>query len=337
MGPIESIAVTYRKLLQLKQEVTWMSTYVPGFWSQQYENLSNSQRTQINKKVDEAFRRQTGISRPLNPKTDRVFVNQWLRVRDEVMAEQSRQGATSTRKTGFGKFGMIPGKPNERQVLLYNYDVNASHMKPEHQRFLDRSLIPFINVKSLEVWVAVVGTASRTGSDGYDQSLSETRAAIVQSYLRQRAIPSVNFVDPVGWGKQPKRKDSSSDEDERDRAVIVVMGFRPPNPIPPVTRTTYSAAEWARIFDQAYKNSAVSYTLDAAFNNIADYSPTPKSIPTSVPNSWKGSPAAAEVAAALRKGAIDLVKDAVRKQKLDIPDAEIEQQFDTWFKNQQHK
>src|SRR5271170_234202 len=334
MEPIESFAVAYRKLLQLKQEVTWMSTYVPGFWSQQYENLSNYQRTQINKKVDEAFRHQTGISRPLNPKTDRVFVNQWMRVRDEVMAEQSRQGATSTQRKGFGKFGMIPGKPNERRVLLYNYDVNASHMKPQHQQLLDRSLIPFMNVKSLEVRVAVVGTASRTGSDGDDQSLSEARAAIEQSYLRQRAIPGVIFVDPVGWGKQPKRKDSSSDEDERDRSVIVVMGFRPPSPIPPVTRTTYSAAEWARIFQQAYNTSALTYALDAAFSNVADYSPNFKNIPTSVPNSWKGSPASPEVAAALRKGAIDLVKDAVRKQKLDIPDAEIEQRFDTWFKNQ---
>src|SRR5271163_931265 len=128
MEPIEPLAVAYRKFLQLKQEVTWMSSYVPGFWSRQYEDLSNSQRTQINKKVDEAFRRQTGISRPLNPKTDRVFVDQWLRVRDEIMAEQSRQGATGIRKTSFGRFGMIPGKPNERRVLLYNYDVNASQM-----------------------------------------------------------------------------------------------------------------------------------------------------------------------------------------------------------------
>ena len=50
-----------------------MSTYVPGFWSQQYQNLSNTLRTQINKKVDEAFRQKTGISRPLDPKTDRDF------------------------------------------------------------------------------------------------------------------------------------------------------------------------------------------------------------------------------------------------------------------------
>src|SRR5580693_1466817 len=100
--PIHKITPTGTR--GLEQEVTWMSTYVPGFWSQQYQNLSNDRRTQINKKVDEAFRQQTGISRCLDPKTDRGFVNQWLRIRDEVMAEQSKQGATSTRKTGFGKF-----------------------------------------------------------------------------------------------------------------------------------------------------------------------------------------------------------------------------------------
>ena len=314
-----------------------MTTYVPGFWSQQYQNLSGSQRTQINKRVDEAFRQQTGLSRSLDPKTDKDFVNQWLRIRDEMMAEQSKQGATGTRKTGFGKFGVLPGKTNERRLLLYNYDVNVSHMKPQHQQFLDGSLIPFMNVKSLEVRVAVVGSASRTGSEGDDQSLSEARAAIVQSYLQHRAISSVFFSKSEGWGKQPKRKDSPSDEDERDRSVIVLMVFRPPNPIPQITRTTYSAAEWAKIFDQAYKNSAALYASDAFLNIITDYSPSPKNVPISVPNSWKGSPTPPAVAAALRKGAIGLVKDAVRKQRLNIPDAEIEQQFDTWFKSQQHK
>jgi outer membrane protein OmpA-like peptidoglycan-associated protein len=181
-GGFEADAVPYTKLLQLEQEVTQMSTYVPGFWSQQYQNLSNTLRTQINKKVDEAFRQKTGISRPLDPKTDRDFVNQWLRIRDEVMAEQSKQGATSTRKTGFGKFQMLrPEKTNQHQVLLYNYDVNVSHMKPQHQQFLDGAIIPFMNQKSLNVKVYVIGRASRTGSEGDDQSLSEARAAIVQT------------------------------------------------------------------------------------------------------------------------------------------------------------
>ena len=315
-----------------------MSTYVPGFWSQQYQILPNNQRTQINKKVDEAFRQKTGISRPLNPKTDKDFVNQWLRIRDEVMAEQSKQGATSTRKTGFGKFAMLPpGKTNELRVMLYNYDVNVSQMKPQHQRFLDgSSLVPFMNEKSFEVRVQVVGSASRTGSEGDDQSLSEARAAIVQSYLRHRAIPSVFFQNSVGLGKQQLFKDSQSDEDERDRSVIVMMVFRPPSPLPPIAKTTYSAPEWAKLFDQAYKNSKFLYVNDAFFNVLSDYSPNLE--PFDFPNSWKqGSPTQPDVAAALRKGAIDLVKDAVRKGNVNIPDAEIEQQFDTWFKSQQHK
>jgi outer membrane protein OmpA-like peptidoglycan-associated protein len=330
-----------------------MSTYVPGFWSQQYQNLSNDRRTQINKKVDEAFRQQTGISRCLDPKTDRGFVNQWLRIRDEVMAEQSKQGATSTRKTGFGKFVKIPsGKRNELGVMLYNYDVNVSHMKPEHQRFLDGAIIPFINQKFQVMKVLVIGSASRTGSEGDDQSLSEARAAIVQSYLRHRANPSVFFQNSVGLGKQGLSKqqlfkDSPSDEDERDRSVIVMMVFEPPSPLPPITKTIYSAAQWADLFERAYNIYAHIWYSDQIFKNLKDYVPNMNYKPGGIqiipidgtlPNSWTdGRPTPPEVDAALRKGAIDLVKDAVRKGGVNIPDAEIEQRFDTWFKSQQHK
>jgi hypothetical protein len=141
-------------------------------------------------------------------------------------------------------------------------------------------------------------------------------------------------------GKQQYFKDSS-DEDELDRSVIVRIVFEPPpSPLPPITKTIYSAPQWANLFDQAYNKYGRIWNDEQFVISLTDHIPGigPIGIDGTLPNSWtNGRPTPQEAAAALRKGAIGLVKDAFRKGGVNIPDAEIEQQFDTWFKSQQHK
>ena len=65
--------------------------YVPGEMSRRYQMLAAAQRAALNKEIDKRFKAKSGITRPLNPASsaDREAVNDWLRIRDEVMAERS--------------------------------------------------------------------------------------------------------------------------------------------------------------------------------------------------------------------------------------------------------
>jgi hypothetical protein len=60
----------------------------PAAMKSSYLALPATQRQQINKKADEAFAKETGISRKLkmNDPNDRRLAEQWWRIKDEVMA-----------------------------------------------------------------------------------------------------------------------------------------------------------------------------------------------------------------------------------------------------------
>jgi hypothetical protein len=239
-------------------------------------------------------------------------------------------------------------------ALLYNYDVNVAHMKPEHKQFLDSFVVPFLKIKSLEIFVWIGGFASRTGNEEDDTSLSEARARTVHSYLMHAASPGVSFLRDTGYGKHDQvSKDpayaalwksvASLEEDERDRAVIVWLHWQAPNsiPAPPtVTQQTFTVAEWAKIFDHYFKVAAAAYATNAFLHITADYAPSPLRIkgvrvPLHLKYSWTHSaPTPEEVNAALREDTINMIDDAVKQQKRNVARAEIEQQFDTWFKSQ---
>lgn len=66
-------------------------TYGPGESSKAYWALSATERSAVNAEVDRRFQERTGVTRPLDRKApkDRALVRQWLRIRDEVMAERA--------------------------------------------------------------------------------------------------------------------------------------------------------------------------------------------------------------------------------------------------------
>jgi hypothetical protein len=67
-------------------------TYKPGYMAAEYNRLSPHTRAAVNTEVDNRFRKQTGVMRKLdhNAPSDRAYVRDWLRIRDEVMTERLR-------------------------------------------------------------------------------------------------------------------------------------------------------------------------------------------------------------------------------------------------------
>lgn len=130
------------------------------------------------------------------------------------------------KRTGPGKAGTYPD-PGHYHAIMYNFDVEGGNLKPEHKRFLDNYIIPKITTG----WTFIIqGTASRTGSRGYDWQLSVRRSSAVRRYLEENigqslfhiAVEHIGKDDPIG-----KRKEA-----ELDRAVRI-YGWPHPNPPPP--------------------------------------------------------------------------------------------------------
>src|SRR5687767_5469339 len=69
-----------------------MAAYIPGVWSRKYQQLLPADRAMVNEETNRLFRDRTGVSRKLDPKVDHDLVDQWLRIRDEVMAAREAGG-----------------------------------------------------------------------------------------------------------------------------------------------------------------------------------------------------------------------------------------------------
>ena len=177
--------------------------YIPGVWSQRYNQLSASQKADADQEVDRIFRQRTGVQRPLDPKNDKVLVRQWLQIRDEVMARMAGKGASNSKQTGPGKaMGLPPHEKDSFEYLFYNFDIGDSDLKPEHRKYLNATVVAALQTSVVPVNVFVFGHASRTGDDVQDAALSQSRAMEVDLYLRNQVGTKVNLNGPFGLGKR---------------------------------------------------------------------------------------------------------------------------------------
>jgi outer membrane protein OmpA-like peptidoglycan-associated protein len=92
------------------------------------------------------------------------------------------------------------------------FDVDSSAVKPGFQSTLDKVASTLTQYE--KTYVDVMGHTDSTGSDAYNQALSERRAASVASYLTSRGVQSARLATK-GYGEsQPK----ASNLDEAGRA-----------------------------------------------------------------------------------------------------------------------
>jgi OmpA family len=108
-------------------------------------------------------------------------------------------------------------------VLLYNFDIDESELKPKHLDFLHDQVIPDLR-DNPGARVAVVGTASMSGESGHNEVLSENRAKAVMKHLIAKGVEAFKFKpsEPIGVGDAPA---GPSKEDDRDRGVTLQLKF----------------------------------------------------------------------------------------------------------------
>jgi hypothetical protein len=108
---------------------------------------------------------------------------------------------------------------------LFNFDIDDATLKPKHQQWLDDNVVPFLGTATR---IALFGTASRSGSDQYNQALSERRVKTVKDYLLRKGARPGTIVESAA-GEQPAARAGERDgtEDPRFRAVEVALEAKP--------------------------------------------------------------------------------------------------------------
>jgi len=99
-------------------------------------------------------------------------------------------------------------------AFLYNFNIDDDQPKPEHLRWLDAHIVPFLAGTGCYIWMR--GSASRTGGDAYNMRLSQRRVEQIAARLRSKGVGEWQMQ--LEWvGESLSR--SIKEEDEADRAV----------------------------------------------------------------------------------------------------------------------
>lgn len=117
-----------------------------------------------------------------------------------------------------------PALPTSEKVTLDTdayFDFDKATLTPEGERRLD-ALAARIQALSLEVIVAT-GHADWTGSDPYNQRLSERRASAVKRYLAQKGVPNGRMFTEGKGEKQPVASNATREGRAQNRRVEVEM------------------------------------------------------------------------------------------------------------------
>jgi hypothetical protein len=115
---------------------------------------------------------------------------------------------------------------------LYNFGVGDSKLKAEHSAWLLSAVAP-------KLWAGgsliIVGLTSRTGSDKFNNTLSENRARAVIDFLRKQVPNNFNVAIELAVGERAAAFAGVPDgrEDKHWRSVIISAWDKPTPPPPP--------------------------------------------------------------------------------------------------------
>ena len=126
------------------------------------------------------------------------------------------------------KVVVLAAEPKEKVVVLafedIHFDFDKSTLKPEAQTILKRNIQ--ILKDNPKTQVRIAGYTSASGTDEYNQKLSERRANAVKGYLIDEGIISSDRLTMIGYGeKYPARyeaapKDLYSDAAKANMRVL---------------------------------------------------------------------------------------------------------------------
>jgi len=122
----------------------------------------------------------------------------------EPMVEEKVVAAVSETKTAEKVVAAVPEAKAEGKVIILafediHFDFDKSTLKPEAQTILKR------NVRILKdnpkTKVRIAGYTSASGTEAYNQKLSERRANAVQEYLINEGIITPDRLSTIGYGE----------------------------------------------------------------------------------------------------------------------------------------
>jgi len=102
------------------------------------------------------------------------------------------------------KVVVIASEPTEKVVVLafedIHFDFDKATLKPEAQEILKRNIeVLKANPKAQ---VRIAGYTSASGTDAYNQKLSERRANAVKGYLANEGLISSDRLSMIGYGEK---------------------------------------------------------------------------------------------------------------------------------------
>jgi OmpA-OmpF porin, OOP family len=101
------------------------------------------------------------------------------------------------------KVAVLASAPTERVVVLafedIHFDFDKATLKPEAQTILKRNIQVLKDNPKAKVRIA--GYTSASGTDAYNQKLSERRANAVKAYLINEGLISSDRLSMIGYGE----------------------------------------------------------------------------------------------------------------------------------------
>ena len=102
------------------------------------------------------------------------------------------------------KVVVLASEPKERVVVLafedIHFDFDKSTLKPEAQTILKRNIQ--VLKENPKAQVRIAGYTSASGTDDYNQKLSERRADAVKGYLINEGLISSDRLSMIGYGEK---------------------------------------------------------------------------------------------------------------------------------------
>ena len=116
-------------------------------------------------------------------------------------AEQGPGGAARLLPAKVPAYGDY--QPNDAVWMFTNFDVARHFVKTEHRELMRGSVVPVVNaLPKADTELRIIGEASTTGSDAFNQALSDRRAACTRTALLDAGLDDPTRIKKeVGYGE----------------------------------------------------------------------------------------------------------------------------------------
>jgi outer membrane protein OmpA-like peptidoglycan-associated protein len=102
------------------------------------------------------------------------------------------------------KIVYVASDPKEKEVILafedIHFDFDKATLTPEAQTILKRNIQ--VLKENPKAHVRIAGYTSASGTDAYNQSLSERRATAVKNYLASEGLIAPDRLTKIGYGEK---------------------------------------------------------------------------------------------------------------------------------------